>query len=53
MILIGRLKSLTKIEGRIQVYSTDKNQSELFDGFGLIFTACKIKAFISRDTHQF
>ena len=42
MILIGRLKSLTKIEGRIQVYSTDKNQSELFDGFGFIFTASKI-----------
>lgn len=36
MILIGRLKSLTKIEGRIQVYSSDKNQSQLYDGSGLI-----------------
>ena len=53
MILIGRLKSLTKIDGRIQVFSTDKNQSELFDGFGLIFTACKIKVSTSRDAQQF
>ena len=35
MILIGRLKSLTKIAGKIQVHNIDRNQSQLYDGHGL------------------
>ena len=53
MILIGRLKSLTKIEGRIQVYSADKNQSELFDGYGLITDPVVYNSSISKNGCRF